>query len=674
MKMTLSCQYSYIDKTNGQRTYCQHIKNTGKSLCLFHLPIGEKTQADFAKAFQEKLLSASDQKLSDVFDCKGFIFPKINLAKAKFCSIADFRDARFTSDADFRGATFHGQADFHTTEFERAATFFGVYFESSTRFLGTRFHGRTVFNGSKFLAAITFHGCKFFNFAAFQATKFNTNLTFQSNEFTADADFRSAIFYEGVDFSDTIFGGRVDFEGARFHGELCLSNAHIKFLKKLECYRADLRGAVLHTTQIWENDTLTNYDFSGAFLLSVNLSGKRILDSDFTGAVFKSVLTVGWRPDRKTLANTKYIFTDYSVFERIDSWGKKLRIYSAIPSSRVPAQGEFGVGEHSNFTLYNHLHEPARLNVSLNVPAILRTAVTNYLQLFGDFVKVTEGIPVELRTRLEGSMLRVEFLAQTEDDLEIVKASFQEFQANANLNFNDLRLKIKFAINTPQLDRDLFLMKMEGQINLLRAELTYTQALLSKSEEHQAILQRIAEATRSPNSLLAPIGFRQAPEIKMDVDVASPTLSLVYSYSHKDSKLRDELDSHLSPLRSAGLIEHWHDGKIVPGQEWNSEITTRFRSADILLLLVSSDYLDSQYCIDHEFKIAIERHSRQEAVIIPIVVRPCLWSQTELKKITGLPKDMRAISNWENRDEAWNNVAEGILEVANTLYKRKTGA
>lgn len=666
------CNYVFTDKTSGKQSPCLHEAAPGKTACLFHLPASQKTQERFETAFRQYVSASEGLNPSETFDCRGFILLSIDLSRSRFFGTADFRGAVFTEPVEFRSSTFHSHADFHTAQFLSSAGFFGVYFESVARFLGVRFNGRTIFSGAKFLGTTTFHGCKFMDFTAFQATKFDRSLTFHANEFFKDADFRSAIFYDGADFHESNFGSRLDFQGARFHGELRLSNAHIKFLKKLNCRRADLRGAVLHTTQIWENDTLTNYDFREAFLLSVNLSGKRIQDSDFTGAVFKSVLTIGWRPDRRTLENTRFIFTDYTTTEQVGPNGKKTRVYSPVASSRVPAEGDFGVGEHTNFTLYTYLHEPARLNIALSVPPVLRTAVVNYLQLFSDFLKVTQGIPVELRTRLEGSKLRVEFLANSEDDLEVIRQAFTEYQQSANLDFEQLKLRIQFSIQTSPLERELFLMKMESQLNMLRTELTYTKALLSKSEEHQALLKQVAEASRTPRSLLTPIATSGSGSgVTTTEDEASPTLTVVLSYSHKDEALRNELDAHLSVLRRLNIVETWHDRKLVPGQSWDPRIKEMIYAADVILLLLSADFFNSDYCYDEEMKIALERHSRGEAVVVPVLARPCQWKQTEIAAIHGLPKDMLAVSLWDDRDLAWNDVAEGITKIARQAHVRK---
>lgn len=668
------CSYVFTDKTSGKSSPCVHEVSLGKTTCIFHLPAGEKATEAFALAFQRYLARSTELKPSEIFDCKGYIFPPIDLSRTRFFGTADFRAAVFTGNVEFRSSTFHGQADFHTAQFLRGAGFFGVYFESAARFLGVRFNGRTIFSGAKFMGTTTFHGCKFLDFAAFQAAKFDRPLTFHANEFFRDADFRSAIFYDGADFHETQFGSRLDFQGSRFHGELRLSNAHIKFLKKLDCKLANLRGSVLHTTQIWENDTLTNYDFRDAFLLSVNLSGKRIQNSDFTGAVFKSVLTVGWRPDRRTLDNTRYIFTDYTTEEQVGPTGKKSRVYAPVPSSRVPAEGDFGVGEHADFNLYTYLHEPARLNIALNVPPVLRTAVVNYLHLFSDFLKVTQGIPVELRTRLEGSKLRVEFLADSEDDLVVIRSAFDEYQQSANLDFDQLRLRINFSVQTSALDRELFLMKMESQLNLLRTELTYTKALLSKSEEHQALLRQVADASRTPKALLTPVTIASSGQaVAATSDDTSPSLIVVFSYSHKDEPLRDELDAHLAILRRLAIVKTWHDRKLVPGRKWDSQIKEMIYSADIILLLLSADFFNSDYCYDEELSIALDRHERGDAIVVPILARPCQWKDTEIAAIHGLPKDMRAVSLWQDRDLAWNHVADGITKIAKHIHARRSG-
>jgi len=547
----MHCTYVHTDKTSGAKSLCQHSVYGKEKLCVFHSSDVRTKAADFDKALGALLDQSVASREPLDLDFKGFVFPKADFRNFVFRGTADFRSAVFASEVSFRSATFLQQTDFHTAEFRGKAEFFGVVFASNIRFLGTNFRGSAIFNGCKFRGSTAFHGCKFSDFASWQGSKFDTPVVFQSDEFIADADFRMATFFDGVNFYQTLFRRRVDFEGARFHGEVQFTESHLALLKKLNCPRANMDGAVLHTAQIWENERLIRYSFRGAFLLSMNLAGKELEDCDFTGAVFKAVLTVGWKPDRKTRLNTKYIYTDYQSQEVELADGAKRRVYSPVLSSRVPADGNFGEGEHANFTFADYLRDPIHLNIPLDVAPLLRSAVTNYLQLFTDFLKVTQGIPVELRTRAEGSKLRVEFLAQTEEDLAAIRLSFAEYQKNTGRNFDELRLNIAFRKEVTQLERELFLMKMESQINLLKTELNYTQALLSKSDENRQLMARLVEATRSPGSLLEPFRIpAQATPYQSDVSVLHADLANFSGAVEGSASLRIALQTWLAELQA----------------------------------------------------------------------------------------------------------------------------
>lgn len=138
-------------------------------------------------------------------------------------------------------------------------------------------------------------------------------------------------------------------------------------------------------------------------------------------------------------------------------------------------------------------------------------------------------------------------------------------------------------------------------------------------------------------------------------------LEVFISYSQKDENFRDTLVTFLTPLELDSIVRIWHDQKLVPGQDWDEEITKKLTSSDIVLLLLSADFLASDYIRIKELKIAFDRHEKREAVVIPIVVRPCPWKRyKKLSELQALPKGGKAISTWENEDEAFNNVFEGI--------------
>src|SRR5437016_3708622 len=96
-------------------------------------------------------------------------------------------------------------------------------------------------------------------------------------------------------------------------------------------------------------------------------------------------------------------------------------------------------------------------------------------------------------------------------------------------------------------------------------------------------------------------------------------VSVFYSYAHQDEALRQQLETHLSLLRRQGLISEWHDREILPGAEWGREIDEHLETASIILLLISADFLASDYCYDKEMTRALERHQRGEVRVIPII-------------------------------------------------------
>ena len=140
------------------------------------------------------------------------------------------------------------------------------------------------------------------------------------------------------------------------------------------------------------------------------------------------------------------------------------------------------------------------------------------------------------------------------------------------------------------------------------------------------------------------------------------TMRLFYSYSHKDERLRDKLESHLAVLRRTGLIENWHDRKIGAGGDWKGKIAAEFEAADMILLLVSSDFLNSDYCYDVEVKRAMERHAQGNAKVIPIILKPCLWTDAPFGRLQALPTDGKAVTTWSNQDKAFTDIAKGLSE------------
>lgn len=148
------------------------------------------------------------------------------------------------------------------------------------------------------------------------------------------------------------------------------------------------------------------------------------------------------------------------------------------------------------------------------------------------------------------------------------------------------------------------------------------------------------------------VGLANAP--------GSKALTLFISYSHTDEALKNELLKHLAPLKRLKLIDAWHDRKLKAGDDLDHEISANLEKSDIAVFLLSVDFINSQYCYDVELDKALELHAAGELVVVPIVLRSCLWNHTPLAKLVALPKDGKAVTAWADRDEALTDVAEGL--------------
>ena len=151
---------------------------------------------------------------------------------------------------------------------------------------------------------------------------------------------------------------------------------------------------------------------------------------------------------------------------------------------------------------------------------------------------------------------------------------------------------------------------------------------------------------------------------------------LFYSYSRKDEDLREELDGHLKILQRRGMLQSWHDRKIEAGETWGKEIDEHLRNAELVLLLVSKDFVASDYIWSKELNIAMQRHDTGEARVVPILVRAVDLQPDDapFMKLQGLPTDLRPVTSWPIRDEAWTNVAKGIRAMVKDIQSHRNKA
>lgn len=142
-------------------------------------------------------------------------------------------------------------------------------------------------------------------------------------------------------------------------------------------------------------------------------------------------------------------------------------------------------------------------------------------------------------------------------------------------------------------------------------------------------------------------------------------LCLFYSYSSKDEEFKAELETHLSLLKREGKLATWHMKKIVPGTDWDRTIDENLKKADIILLMISPDFLASDYIYDVEVKQAMAQHASGKSHVIPIFVRDCSWTTAPFGKLQGVPKG-KAVKTWPDRDSAWREVSDWIRHIVDS--------
>lgn len=144
-------------------------------------------------------------------------------------------------------------------------------------------------------------------------------------------------------------------------------------------------------------------------------------------------------------------------------------------------------------------------------------------------------------------------------------------------------------------------------------------------------------------------------------------IRVFFSYSHRDAKHRKALDSHLALLKRSGKAIIWYDGEIKAGAHLDESIQRELDAADVVLLLVSSDFLSSEYCYCVELRRALERHNEGTAHVVPIIVRSCNWLPAPFGVLKALPSEGKAIASSRRRDEAYAEVATEIGNLVSNL-------
>jgi hypothetical protein len=143
-------------------------------------------------------------------------------------------------------------------------------------------------------------------------------------------------------------------------------------------------------------------------------------------------------------------------------------------------------------------------------------------------------------------------------------------------------------------------------------------------------------------------------------------LSVFCSYSHKDERWRQRLEVSLSQLHRDGIFRLWHDRRIMPGMEWAESIDEHLEAVNVILILVSADFLASEYCMGKEVTHAMERHEAGAARVVPVIARPCDWHTAPFGKLQALPPEGKPLQG-AGSDTRLTTVAQGLRVLASHL-------
>jgi len=144
------------------------------------------------------------------------------------------------------------------------------------------------------------------------------------------------------------------------------------------------------------------------------------------------------------------------------------------------------------------------------------------------------------------------------------------------------------------------------------------------------------------------------------------------SYAHEDEAEMLQLQKFLAPLLRDDRMEIWVDRHIQAGASWEEEIMRELNEADVVIMLVSADFLASTFINEVEIPRAMERREKEGITVIPVILNHCQWTQTELQALQALPTDGKPIADYDNTDKAYNEVVSSIGKLLNKSQKKRS--
>ena len=137
-------------------------------------------------------------------------------------------------------------------------------------------------------------------------------------------------------------------------------------------------------------------------------------------------------------------------------------------------------------------------------------------------------------------------------------------------------------------------------------------------------------------------------------------MPLFICYAHANERTVRQLIPSLKVLARRGYVTPWRDTDFVPGEDWDETIKERLSNAQVILFMVSRDFLASKYITEQERPLAMSLMAKEKAVVVPILLSPCSWREEDFSKLENLPHKDDPVSSFNPRENAWALVEEGI--------------
>lgn len=219
-----------------------------------------------------------------------------------------------------------------------------------------------------------------------------------------------------------------------------------------------------------------------------------------------------------------------------------------------------------------------------------------------------------------------------------------------------------YIIEKSEVDKEILCKECGSEfVPSLNKRLWKYSYLLNKNSQY---FSEFSKKDKPKLSIVSKMGIRE------DIEMDNKRVKVFLSYSHVDEKFKEKLDIHLAPLkRSNKKLEVWQDRELKAGTKFDEEIKKHLKEDDIIILLISADFINSDYCYEVEMKTAFERMEKKEAVVVPVIVRPCYWKKTPLGDIQALPKDGNPISKYQDEDDAYVEIVESISNIIDNFNK-----